>query len=331
MNMKQIKYFHTTSLDPFHNLAWEQYLFEKKAKGEIYVLLWQNQNTVVIGRYQNAYEEVDLDYAQKNDIKIVRRNSGGGAVFHDIGNLNYTFITDPGCSDLDFCIDMLSNVLGEYGIQYEFAGRNDISVNGYKVSGSAQHIENGVLLHHGTLLVNSNMGMLTNVLTRNTKISQSSAKKSVSRKVSNLCDLIDVEISVDRIIHSFIEQLRQYDCDFSNIVDEKRIGVLSEDKFKTMEWTFAFAPMFDYKSSRRFQSGTLCVYARILNGIISDLKFTGDFFALKSIQELEELIIGSSLGASLLHTLENVNAGDFIKGITAEDIKMCFNDIISSF
>lgn len=330
MNMKRIKYFYSSSLNPFYNLAWEQYLFEKKEKGEIYVLLWQNHNTVVIGRYQNAYEEVDLDYAQKNGIKIVRRNSGGGAVFHDIGNLNYTFIIDSDSNDLDFCIKILCNMLVEYGIQYEFTGRNDIFVNGYKISGSAQHIENGLLLHHGTLLVKSNMSMLANVLTRNTKISQSNAKKSVSRKVANLCDLIDAEISIDRITHSFIEQLQEYDCDFSNIVDEEHIDALTKGKFATAEWNFGFAPTFNYKSSRRFQDGTLCVYAYILNGIVSDVKFTGDFFAVKDIQELENLIAGSSLGADLSQTLESINAGDYIKGITAENIKMCFDNLILS-
>ena len=285
---------------------------------------------MVIGRYQNAYEEVDLDYAQKNGIKIVRRNSGGGAVFHDIGNLNYTFIIDSESDDLDFCINILDNVLGEYGIQYEFAGRNDISVNGYKISGSAQHIENGLLLHHGTLLVKSNIRMLADVLTRNTKISQSRAKKSVSRKVANLCDLIDVEISIEGIIHSFVEQLQMYDCDFSNNVDEERIDALTKGKFETAEWNFGFAPMFNYKSSRRFQDGTLCVYAHILNGIILDVKFTGDFFALKDIQELEKSIAGSSLGTSLMQMLESINAGDYIRGITAKDMKKCFDDLIIS-
>ncbi len=189
--MDSVFYYIFDSVDPFYNLALEQLLMELKPKGDIYVLLWQNDNTVVVGRHQNTFEEVDIGFAKQQNIKIVRRNSGGGAVFHDLGNINYSFIVDYSEKDrnLNFCLkEILGFVLDKIDIQYNFTGRNDIVTPKGKISGCAVYNTNDKTLFHGTLLVNSNLDILKKVLTRNNKISDNISVKSNNNRVCNISD-----------------------------------------------------------------------------------------------------------------------------------------------
>lgn len=321
-----IHYFRSYSTNPYYNLAYEQYLFEKKENGEIYILLWQNDNTVVIGRYQNAYEEVDLKYAQENKIRIVRRNSGGGAVYHDLGNLNYSFIVDLESNDLDDCFNLLENILCLYDIKYKFEGRNDITVDGFKVSGAACHIENGKVLYHGTLLINSNLMTLHKVLTRSTKISDSKSKKSVVRKVANCSDFTEKEMSMNDIYNSFQSILVEKKSIMENITDNKRIQELVQNKFKTIEWNFGFQPKYKYSSINRFHSGSLKISLCVANGRVKGIKFSGDFFAKKRIDILENRLVGCSVN-HICEKLNELRAEEYFVGLSRENIIDCFDQI----
>ena len=193
------------SYDPFHNLALDEYCFTIKKRGDTFILLWQNEKSVVIGRYQNPYEEINFDFARENNIKVARRNSGGGAVYQDLGNLNYSIIAD---FDPEYDIKRLSKpmitTLGNLGVNAQFQGRNDIYCGGYKISGNAQYTRSNKILHHGTLLVETDLAVLSEVLTSKTKFDDSSSSKSIKKKVCNLNSLLESKkVTIQQIKNEF--------------------------------------------------------------------------------------------------------------------------------
>ena len=160
-------YIESPSTNPAFNLALEQYVFDRMDRSQEYFMLWQNDNTVVIGKNQNAFAEVNQKVADAKHISVVRRLSGGGAVYHDLGNLNYTLITSPDNLEefnLKYFADPVIHVLKRFGIQAEFSGRNDLLINGKKFSGCSQVLSNGRLLYHGCILLNSNLDVLSDAL-----------------------------------------------------------------------------------------------------------------------------------------------------------------------
>ena len=186
--MAKTYYLETGSTDPTYNLAFEEYVQANRREGN-YLILWQNKNAVIIGRNQNAGEEINRDFVQQHDIQVVRRNTGGGAVYHDLGNLNYSFITDGG--DLQnrsatLFTDPVVKALRGLGLDSEASGRNDILVSGCKVSGTAQHMLQGRILHHGTLLFDSNPEMIAGALNPDPTKFQSKSVKSVRSRVGNI-------------------------------------------------------------------------------------------------------------------------------------------------
>ena len=319
--MRKVCLFKSSSNDPTFNLALEQYLFEKK-KNEIYIYLWQNDHTVVIGRYQNIFEEVDMDYAKEQDIRIVRRDTGGGAVYHDLGNLNYSFIVDSESDSLKYCSCLLGDVLNEFGIKYCFEGRNDILVDGFKVSGTAQHENDGKILHHGTLLVDSNLEVMQRVLTRNNKISDSKSTKSNPHRVGNLAALAPQPVRVNDIITTFEEVTGCHPRTFEENDGRKvdRIEELIRDKYSNDKWTFGFQPEFNFKNTKRFSSGSVSIDAHIENNIIQSINFSGDFFALKDIDELEMILVGCKLSDDLVSILDKHKGGEYIKGVSSAEL-----------
>ena len=157
-----VYYLETRSTDPYYNLAFEEYVLTHRTEGD-YLLLWQNDNTVVVGRNQNTAEEINADFVEAHHIRVVRRGTGGGAVYHDLGNLNYSFITDAGEKEkLSFArfTEPVVKALCELGLSASASGRNDILVDGCKVSGTAQRLSGDRVLHHGTLLFDSDPSLV---------------------------------------------------------------------------------------------------------------------------------------------------------------------------
>ena len=319
-------YFDTHSSDPFYNLAFEEYFFNKKKDGETYLILWQNADTVVVGRYQNIYQEIDLNYARENDIKIVRRNSGGGSVFHDIGNLNFSVVYDfPTSDSIEDILKPFISTLCTLGVNPKLHGRNDIFVNGYKISGLAQYIRESKILYHGTLLVNSDLSKIEKVLTRNSKIFDSLSYPSKKSAVCNLCDVLNEKISISEIKKLIISNY-EFISDYNVSETEKaEINKLAQSKYKKDEWNYGYMPEFNFVNKKRFKGGTVEVNAIIENNCIKQLEFRGDFFAKKDINELEQIFENIDLSEDLQRVINKIEIEEYINDVYSSDILSLFD------
>ena len=204
-----MKYIRLDTTNPYYNLATEEYLFHH-ADDDVF-MLWQNEPSVIIGKNQNAYAEVDLDYTEKNGINLCRRITGGGAVYHDLGNINYTFISTHGDAkalDFEYFTRPIRHALSALGVECQVGSRNDIECEGGKFSGNAQHCENGRILHHGTLLFESDFGVMERVLKVDKEKLAYRAVKSCRSRVVNLSGLIKEEITVS----DFISRIEESVC-----------------------------------------------------------------------------------------------------------------------
>ena len=197
--MNNLNYLNIYTTDPAFNLAAEQYVFENLPKDRMYFMLWQNDNAIIIGKYQNTLAEINEKNVLENGMKVVRRLSGGGAVYHDLGNLNFTFIADAGeLEELNmrvFCQPIVK-ALAKIGITAEINGRNDITIDGRKFSGNAQYMRSGRIMHHGTIMFDSNLEMVQKALNVDPSKIESKGKKSVRSRVTNIREYLREDISL---------------------------------------------------------------------------------------------------------------------------------------
>ena len=307
--------------DPHRNLATEEYLFET-AEDDV-MILWQNAPTVVIGKNQNAYAEINIDYTDKNGILLARRISGGGAVYHDLGNVNYTFISSRNETEIDFktFTAPIIEALSSLGISASLTGRNDIEVNGKKISGNAQHVKGNKVLHHGTLLYNSDLSVLSSALTVDEEKIKARAIRSARSRVINIIDMIDEKMSVEEfidVIASYI--IKTYGATPEAPPISESIDALTI-RNRSREWLY---PEKDYLSrytvhkKKKYSFGIVEIFFEMKNGIIEGARIIGDYFGIKDIAILENALIGRRT-SELASILQAVNISDFINGMTAED------------
>ena len=256
-----MKYYRGISTDPYLNLAAEQFLLDTEEEEEIF-LLWRNSRSVILGRNQNAYAEVNLPFVEEHGIPVVRRLTGGGAVFHDLGNLNFTFIVPRArCPELDFARFVLpvAQVLRELGVPAELSGRNDLVADGRKISGNAQCVWRDHVLHHGTLLVSADLSFMNGALRADADKLKSKGIKSVRSRVGNLSEYlpgIDAEGLARRLEDHFLGGGAAERTDFS---EEQRAGIeaLAREKYRTWEWNFGVSGTFGRQVKRRFPYGSV--------------------------------------------------------------------------
>ena len=306
----------TGSKDPYYNLACEEYLLLHS--DEDIFMLWQNEPTVVLGKNQNIYAEVDLEYTEKNKIHVVRRITGGGAVYHDGGNVNYTFITSREHAEvLDFAYFTapIREALEHWGVKAELSGRNDLLVDGLKFSGNAQHATKERILHHGTLLFDSDLSVLSKALKPDNEKLKSKGIASVRSRVTNLRPLLP-EMTVEEFI-SGIASFMKVEPQMLSANDE--IYSLT-DRNRSEDYIFGRRESFERKAKVRFHGGTVTV---LVSGTdqIDKIRIEGDFFGEGDIQEVEKILLHCGLCEDeLKNRLNDLSMENYIFDVTSGEL-----------
>lgn len=328
-----MKYIRNDSNDPHFNLALEEYVLKYLSPGEEYFILWQNSPSIIVGKHQNTLEEINLAYVKENNINVVRRLSGGGAVYHDLGNINFTFVINNVQKELldfkKFTLPVIRS-LDRLGVKAELSGRNDLTVDGKKFSGNAQYIYKDRLLHHGTLLFDSNLDRLQLALNVKTDKIASKGIKSVRSRVANIKDYLKDKIT----IHEFMLLLRKYIFEFEGQnIDEYKIteedineikNIMSE-KYVTWEWNYGESPPFNFKNSKRFNGGKVEVLLEVTDGILSECKIYGDFLGVGDVSEIEEKLKGIRYTEDdIKSVLNGIDVYKYFGAITIEELISCF-------
>lgn len=290
------------STDPRFNLAMEQYVFDSFDKSEEYFLLWQNHNSIIIGKHQNTVEEINQTFVKENDISVVRRLSGGGAVYHDLGNLNYTIIVDRKDNDkLDFKLftEPVANALKEMGISAEVNGRNDITIDGKKFSGNAQYIKGGRIMHHGTIMYDSNLAVVSSALNVSQDKIESKGVKSVRSRVTNIKEHMENPVPIEVFKEKFIAGLLgSADVTRYSLTEEdiENINRIKAERYDKWEWNYGYSPKYNVLKERRFEDcGKIELYMNIRDGRIEEISSRGDYFGSGDFSDIEERLVGRTL------------------------------------
>lgn len=321
-------YLESPSTDPDFNLALEQYVFDTLPRSNEYFMLWQNDNAIIVGKHQNTLEEINQAYVREHGIRVVRRLSGGGAVYHDLGNINYTFIVDAkGSKFLDFAVfcRQVVKALATLGVQAEVSGRNDITIGGKKFSGNSQYIKRDRIMHHGTIMFDSNLLVLDAALKVHKDKIESKGVKSVRGRVTNVREHIKGEITLAQ----FWDVLRQFMVEDQNMAawqltatDLKQIEELRQSRYATWEWNFGASPKYSIRKERRVEGcGKIQIGMEVEKGIITAFSTYGDYFGLGDPAEVANLLIGQKAEEqALLQALATLPIDYYYKNLTREEL-----------
>jgi lipoate-protein ligase A len=280
--------------DGWLNLARDGYFLENNKKDDVILYFYVNKNAVIIGRNQNAWKECSIANMDADGVQLVRRHSGGGAVFHDNGNLNFSFITDEKHYDLNRQMRVILNAVSKLGLKAELSGRNDITVDGKKFSGNAFSLAKGNRSHHGTILVNADLTKLSNYLCVSKEKMRSKGIDSVRARVCNICELssgLTVEAMRRLVIESFIEE---YGAASEYVFDGTALAEVEErrERLASWEWRFGKTPQFDFETDKRFSFGDTQIYFNSRNGVIRETKVYSDCLDTELTTEIENALTG---------------------------------------
>ena len=287
---KKLFYLETGSTDPYYNLAFEEYVLKNRKDGD-YLILWQNQNTIVIGVNQVTQAEINSAWVIENSVNVVRRSTGGGAVYHDLGNLNYSFITDYDPSDqlsMERFTRPIVAALRRIGVPAEATGKNDIVADGKKISGTAQKIVGGRILHHGTLLFDSDSAAIASALKVDPEKFTGKGMKSVRSRVGNIRQMLKEDMELPRFWEHIKKELSDENCISGKLTEDElnAVRLLKESKYDTPEWNFGRSPDADLHVKGRFPGGTLEITLSLSGNHVSHISFYGDFMARKPIDDI---------------------------------------------
>ncbi|MGE6630877.1 lipoate--protein ligase [Bacillus sp. NPDC077027] len=313
--------------DPMINLAIEEYCLKYLDPEETYLLFYINQPSIIIGKNQNTIEEINTKYVEENGIKVVRRLSGGGAVYHDKGNLNFSFITkDDGDSFHNFkkFTEPVIQALEKLGVKAELSGRNDIMASGRKISGNAQFATRGRIFSHGTLLFDSEIEHVVSALNVKKEKIESKGIKSIRSRVANISELMDKKMTTEE----FRQVLLSYIFDTEGPVpqykltedDWKKIHEISNERYQKWEWNYGRSPKFNLQHSKRYPAGSIDLRLEVKKGTIQDCKIFGDFFGVGDISDIEQKLIGLQYDPkSISDALEDIEMKHYFGNVSKED------------
>ena len=315
--------------DPRINLAIEEYaLNTMDVEKDSFLLFYINQPSIIIGRNQNTIEEINTDFVEQNGIIPLRRLSGGGAVYHDHGNLNFSFLTkDDGDSFRNFkkFTQPVVDALKKMGVDAELSGRNDILAEGKKISGNAQFSTRGRMFSHGTLMFDTEIDAVVSALKVKKEKIESKGIKSIRSRVTNIVDLLDEPMTVEEFRLAILSSIfgGEDKVQYWELTEEDwaNIHKLSEERYQKWEWNYGKSPKFNIQHSHRFPTGSVDVRLEVNKGVIEEVKFFGDFFGVGEVEEVEVLLVGKNYSKEAIEqALESVDVPKYFGGITKEEL-----------
>jgi lipoate-protein ligase A len=290
-------YINHENQNPYYNLALEEYLL-KDFHRECFAL-WQNTPSVIVGRNQNTVAEINTDYIKEHNIPVVRRLTGGGAVFHDLGNLNYTFIvndSDGGGFDFKKHTAPIIETLRKLSVDAQLSGRNDLTIDGKKFSGNAQCRYKDRLLHHGTLLFNSNISDISSALKVHASKFEGKGIKSVESRVTNISEHLQSPLTLPEFKQLITSQIKNShrDFEFYDLTEQDitKIKKLEKEKYATWEWNYGSSPEYNFFNRKKFATGSIEAFLSVNGGIIHGARLYGDFFGEYDISKIENALNG---------------------------------------
>ena len=302
------------STNPYFNLAAEEYIL--KNFSDDCFMLWRNKSAIVVGKHQNTLAEINYEFVKEHNIDVVRRLSGGGTVFHDLGNLNFTFIEnakdEKNLVDFKKYTKPILEVLHSLGVDAKFEGRNDIMIKGKKISGNAEHLFKKRVLHHGTLLFSSEIANLSQALKVNPLKYQDKGVKSVRSRVTNISEHLNVPISVmefhDKIFEFIQDSYPNVEIYEYSSKDIKEINKLVEKKYNTWEWNYGYSPKYSFEKTIKTSKGVLEFKFTVEKGLFKEIEIISDDYK-DEIEEIKESLIGiEHRESSIQNTLQKYSS-----------------------
>ncbi len=312
-----------------YNIATEEFLL--KSKQEDFFLLYRNTPSIIVGRHQNTLAEINCEYVREHGIPVVRRMTGGGTVFHDLGNLNFCFIMLAGGEGWTFekYTAPIIELLSEYGIKAELQGRNDLTIAGLKFSGNAKLVWHNKMLQHGTILFASKMTDLSQALTVNPLKFADKAVKSVRARVTNVSDHLTATLGIEEFIdklHAHVRSMYPQARDYTFTPEERAaIQTLVDTKYGTWDWNYGSSPKYNFSKAIRTKCGTIEVYLNVQKGRITAVRIFGDFFARRDLNELESALTNIDHQENIVHRrLEELDLSSFFGDLSAAELLPVF-------
>lgn len=321
-----MRYIESDFTDPYYNLALEQHVFDNLSRADEYFMLWRNANAIIVGKHQNTAGEINAPYVRENGIRVARRLSGGGAVYHDLGNVNFTFIVnggDLGAFDFaSFCKPVV-RALAALGVSAEINGRNDMTIDGKKFSGNAQYCKRGRIMHHGTILYDSDLAVVGQALVVPKDKIESKGLKSVQSRVTNIKNHMRTDIPVERFIGELRDAMfRENAMAAYTLTDEDRAAAqtLRDTVYASWEWNFGASPAYSIIKERRIEGcGKITVHMNVTGGTIHECAFFGDYFGNGDAADIAARLAGRKAERhELAEALRDLAIGEYFHNLDLE-------------
>ena len=323
----KLSYLDLTTTDPAFNLAVEEYVFHCLPKDRMYVMLWQNDNAIIIGKHQNTHAEINETYVAQKGIRVVRRLSGGGAVYHDMGNLNFTIIADSQGDSLDFgrFCDIVIRALEKAGVHAQRNGRNDMTIEGKKFSGNAQYVKQGRIMHHGTLLFDSDAQVLSQALQVDPEKIKAKGVKSVRSRVTNIRPYLPVDMELPQFRKLLLDSILEQFPGTAYILTPEDLAVIhqmKQQRYDTWNWNYGHSPACTVHKRRRIEGcGTVEAFITLKQGLVENIVFRGDFFSTEDPAALSEKLHGCRPAReSYSAALEGMDVSRYFMGLQLDDL-----------
>ncbi len=323
-------YIVNKSNKPDFNIALEEYCFKKLTQFDKVFILWINEPSIIVGKNQNTQAEINEKYVQDNGIHVVRRISGGGAVYHDLNNLNYTIISNENSGSRKFDFKAFSEpvieTLEDLGVKAEFSGRNDITIDEKKISGNAQAYIDGRVMHHGCILFDVDLTVLSKALETSRELVEAKGVKSVRSRVDNILPNLSKKITVTEFAEKILDhmkkkypEMKEYKFSENDLQEIKRI---QKEKFGNWVWNYGSNPVAEIVRERRYPAGKTQVFINTKKGVIENITFFGTFFGVNSdLTEIQNKLKGVKYDKKEINEiLSSIDITPYFSGFSIDEL-----------